>query len=230
MVRTPSSANTCFARARRLRGQNRVPLPPARITGANCIPVPFPNVIGLLTNEYPNNAEPTLLRLRALHGEYSRMHQDRHIEEETAVLHVIQVVFQALVDGVLPIRTQLPEPGNSLWNIQPLPLDMIIFFDYIWHLRTRANEGHVSFEYINNLGQLIQAHLAENLASRCDARIVRVCRRSAVLRSIHIHAPKFQHIEALTMMPNAPLTKKDWPLRGMLDPNCDDQPTWRSQQ
>ena len=38
MVQSPSSANTCLARARRLLGQNRVPLPPARITGANCAP------------------------------------------------------------------------------------------------------------------------------------------------------------------------------------------------
>src|ERR1035437_5992616 len=35
MVLSPSSASTCFARARLLLGQNRVPLPPARITGAN---------------------------------------------------------------------------------------------------------------------------------------------------------------------------------------------------
>jgi hypothetical protein len=35
IVSSPSSANTCLARDRRLRGQNRVPLPPARITGAN---------------------------------------------------------------------------------------------------------------------------------------------------------------------------------------------------
>src|SRR5260370_753791 len=35
MVRVPSRASTCFARDLRLRGQNRVPLPPARITGAN---------------------------------------------------------------------------------------------------------------------------------------------------------------------------------------------------
>src|SRR5260370_18168603 len=35
IVRSPSRASTCFARALRLRGQNRVPLPPARITGAN---------------------------------------------------------------------------------------------------------------------------------------------------------------------------------------------------
>jgi hypothetical protein len=35
MVCSPSSAKTCFAFALRLRGQNRVPLPPARITGAN---------------------------------------------------------------------------------------------------------------------------------------------------------------------------------------------------
>src|SRR5580692_9117580 len=33
MERSPSSAKTCLARARRERGQNRVPLPPARITG-----------------------------------------------------------------------------------------------------------------------------------------------------------------------------------------------------
>src|SRR6185437_3761503 len=35
MVRSPSSASTCFARAFRLRGQKRVPLPPARMIGRN---------------------------------------------------------------------------------------------------------------------------------------------------------------------------------------------------
>src|SRR5580704_9010951 len=33
MERSPSSASTCLARARRERGQKRVPLPPARMTG-----------------------------------------------------------------------------------------------------------------------------------------------------------------------------------------------------
>ena len=37
MERSPSSASTCLARARRERGQNRVPLPPARITGRKSI-------------------------------------------------------------------------------------------------------------------------------------------------------------------------------------------------
>jgi hypothetical protein len=37
MERSPSSANTCLARARRERGQKRVPLPPARITGRKSI-------------------------------------------------------------------------------------------------------------------------------------------------------------------------------------------------
>src|SRR6201996_7446880 len=35
IVRSPSSDNPCFGCARRLRGQKRVPLPPARITAAN---------------------------------------------------------------------------------------------------------------------------------------------------------------------------------------------------
>ena len=37
MERSPSSARTCLARARRERGQKRVPLPPARITGRKSI-------------------------------------------------------------------------------------------------------------------------------------------------------------------------------------------------
>jgi hypothetical protein len=35
MELSPCNASTCLARALRLRGQNRVPLPPAKITGAN---------------------------------------------------------------------------------------------------------------------------------------------------------------------------------------------------
>src|SRR5665213_3778768 len=37
MERSPSRASTCLARARRERGQKRVPLPPARITGRKSI-------------------------------------------------------------------------------------------------------------------------------------------------------------------------------------------------
>src|SRR5271157_3756648 len=37
MERSPSKAKTCLARARRERGQKRVPLPPARITGRKSI-------------------------------------------------------------------------------------------------------------------------------------------------------------------------------------------------
>src|ERR1039458_1670615 len=49
MVRAPSSASTCFARARLLLGQKRVPLPPARITGANRGPV-LPSAKPIVTN------------------------------------------------------------------------------------------------------------------------------------------------------------------------------------
>ncbi len=35
MLRAPSSTRSCFARQRRLRGQKRVPLPPARMIGRN---------------------------------------------------------------------------------------------------------------------------------------------------------------------------------------------------
>ena len=35
IVRAPSNTSSCFARQRRLRGQKRVPLPPARIMGRN---------------------------------------------------------------------------------------------------------------------------------------------------------------------------------------------------
>src|SRR6185312_10192619 len=37
MVRSPSRARTCLARALRLRGQKRVPLPPARMMGRKSI-------------------------------------------------------------------------------------------------------------------------------------------------------------------------------------------------
>src|ERR1700691_6093407 len=37
MERSPSRARTCLARARRERGQKRVPLPPAKITGRKSI-------------------------------------------------------------------------------------------------------------------------------------------------------------------------------------------------
>jgi hypothetical protein len=35
MEPSPCKVSTCLARALRLRGQNRVPLPPAKITGTN---------------------------------------------------------------------------------------------------------------------------------------------------------------------------------------------------
>jgi hypothetical protein len=37
MLRSPSRTRTCLARARRLSGQNRVPLPPARMIGRNSV-------------------------------------------------------------------------------------------------------------------------------------------------------------------------------------------------
>src|SRR5579872_3658280 len=39
MERSPSRASTCLARARRLRGQKRVPLPPAKIMGRKSIAI-----------------------------------------------------------------------------------------------------------------------------------------------------------------------------------------------
>ena len=48
--RSPSSASTCLARARRDRGQNRVPLPPASITGRKSID------FGMENTSYPTEA------------------------------------------------------------------------------------------------------------------------------------------------------------------------------
>src|SRR6185312_12827831 len=49
MERSPSSASTCLARARRERGQKRVPLPPASITGRKSIG------FGIEESSYPTN-------------------------------------------------------------------------------------------------------------------------------------------------------------------------------
>jgi hypothetical protein len=95
--------------------------------------------------------------LEALHREEQGMQKDREIQKDAAVLDVVQVILDRLMDAELAVTTQLPQAGQALRNGEPAALERCIGVCNIGHLRTRTDQRHLSHQNIQQLRELIQA-------------------------------------------------------------------------
>src|SRR5271154_5946183 len=89
--------------------------------------------------------------LYALHGKKQSVQKNREIEEDTAVLDIVQVVFNGFMDDELTVATQLPKASQALGNREPATLKRSVSLGDVGHLRARADQGHISSKDIPEL-------------------------------------------------------------------------------
>lgn len=98
--------------------------------------------------------------------------EEHEIQPDAPVMHVPAVHLYALwvVDitssAGLPHAGDTGEDGVVLLDIFPIPRDFFLN-DGAW-----SDEAHFTFEYVQELGQLIEAGLSKEGAALCDTGIV----------------------------------------------------------
>ena len=98
--------------------------------------------------------------------------EEHEIQPHAPVMHVPAVHLHAL--GIVDIASSagLPHAGDAgedgvvLLDIFPIPRDFFLN-DGAW-----SDEAHFTFEYVQELGQLIEAGLSKEGAALCDTGIV----------------------------------------------------------
>ena len=98
--------------------------------------------------------------------------EEHKIQPDAPVMDVPAVHLYAL--GIVNIASSagLPHAGDAgedgvvLLDIFPIPRDFLLDDG------TRTDETHFAFEYVQKLGQLIEAGLSKESATLCDAGIV----------------------------------------------------------
>ena len=66
----------------------------------------------------------------------------------------------------------LPNAGKARRYRKAHAVPRFVFRHFGWNWRARSNDGHFAFENIDELGQFVEAELAENMAERIDTRVV----------------------------------------------------------
>jgi hypothetical protein len=84
----------------------------------------------------------------AIHEEKQGVEQDCEIEKNAAILDVIQVIFDGMVDNELSVAAQLPEAGQTLWNRQPATFERGVGLSDVGHLRTWPDQRHFPHQYV----------------------------------------------------------------------------------
>ncbi|MPN00880.1 hypothetical protein SDC9_148078 [bioreactor metagenome] len=90
------------------------------------------------------------------------------------------------------------------------------------NLRTRTDQTHVPFEYVEKLWQFVDAGLADKAAKLCFARII-LFRPTGVLLRVDAHGAEFVHLKVLFVSPDARLPKNDRPGTGKPHPDGGNQ-------
>lgn len=98
--------------------------------------------------------------------------KEHEIQPDAPVMHVPAIHLYAL--GVVDVAASagLPHAGDTgkdgvvLLDIFPIPRDFFLN-DGAW-----SDEAHFTFEYVQELGQLIEAGLSKEGAALCDTGIV----------------------------------------------------------
>src|SRR5690606_19331686 len=103
-------------------------------------------------------------------------------------------------------KAKLSPTGNARLYAMPLIVKWDLFRQLPYKdgaFRTRPDKGHIPFEHIENLWQLINTHLADKGSDSGDARVVflRPDRLPGLFR-IHTHTAELDDIKTLAIQPH----------------------------
>src|SRR5437870_4258073 len=96
-------------------------------------------------------------------GERS-LRQHVEVERERPVLDIEEVVADVVRERELVAAVDLPQPGDPGLDLEPALDPLVVTLGLVGKRRTRANEAHVAAHHVPELGQLVEAPLAEHAA------------------------------------------------------------------
>ena len=117
------------------------------------------------------------------------------------------------------ISGHLCPTGNSgihKMTYHELIYHLCVFFCMLQHMRTRTDNGHISFQDIDKLRQFINARLTDKLANTCFTRIICCSLKNITLR-IHLYRTEFIAPELTSVFAAAFLFKEDGARRAKFD-------------
>ena len=79
------------------------------------------------------------------------------VEPDRIMLDIIQVFLGVQVHGFITAAVDLPPPGHALRHGKAFALPQVIFFNQLWHFRAGPYQAHFTLEYVEELGEFIQA-------------------------------------------------------------------------
>ena len=94
-----------------------------------------------------------------------------------------------------------------------------IFLGVLDHVRTGTHEGHIAQEYVDELGDFVDARLAKEVSDFGGAAIV-LGSLDEVRFIVLLHAAEFVDVEFLAMLAGPFLLEDDGASSGSLDKNC----------
>src|SRR6185437_6808660 len=161
---------------------------------------PWVNPVALPARTVPNaGAGGALPRPFLKQDDTDGRYQDQKIEEEAAVLHVIEIIRQLLprVLDRCPIgEVYLCPTGDPGLDVGAVTIKRDIarqFFDEVRPLRARTDEAHLTAQHVDELRQFVDPCRADESTHAGDSRVVaRGPTRLALRLGIGPHAAKLQ--------------------------------------
>src|ERR1041385_8306365 len=108
-----------------------------------------------------------------------RHDNDLEVQPQRPMLNVVEVELDALGQvRVTPPAVYLRPPGDTalyhvLFHVAREPV--LELFDEVGPFGTRSDDGHLTFQYIDELGQLIQAGTTQEATEARSTRIALGC-------------------------------------------------------
>ena len=134
---------------------------------------------------------------------------------------IVQVVTNASLEGQIASARYLAQSGYAWLNRQSLQSDCVILFDFTRQSGPWTDKGHITYQYVPELREFIQAKTSHPAAASGNARILFYFKdrtRSLVvleklnftLLGINDHGSEFVEGERLLVFTNSTLREQDW--------------------
>lgn len=167
-----------------------------------------------------------LYALSVDHPAEDGLEDDLQIQPKGPIFDVPDVVLDALGDAGVPAEAvDLCPAGDArphlvFDHVQGHGLAELLH--EIWDLGPRADQAHIAPDHVPQLGQLVQAELAQEGADP-GTPVVVGRGPGGILGVVHPHAAEFQHREDLLVQAHALLLEQHRARTGQLDRDRDEQ-------
>src|SRR5215510_11372009 len=178
---------------------------------------------------------------------------DLQVEPRRPVFDVVNIKLDHLLERQAVATADLRQAGQARFDVQPFAVPSLITFDLIWNGRARADQRHLAFKDVEDLGQLVEAQAAQDRAHArepvaVDEFVTRVFpgaevrvalafdhpRHVIAVRVVYFdvvaHRAELVDLEDVAVHPDALLPVERRASRFQLDGDRDEQPQRRGEE